>query len=184
MSMTGGNAVIVEPDQNEIETWQNVTKGRVVLWRLGALGQKRAEMIGAEKVFHITPRERRMNQEAAANSDLDVFLNGTLQPIRLIETAEDFEALISNPNLLGDDSQILRLFKANPDVFAARLAEIKNSTALERLLQLAQQDETGATVAQLRMVEARLNQVQPPINQVHPDAKPGETPQIRPVTPK
>lgn len=176
---------IIEPDQDEIETWQNVTKGRVVLQRLGALGQKRAEMIGAERTFHITPRERRMNQEAAANEDLDVFLNGTLQPIRLLEGSEDYAQLTANPNLLGDDQQIRRLFKAGPDVFATRLAEIKNVSALERLHVLAMQDETGATVAQLRMVEARIEQVQPAINSVHPETAGGpERPLIKPVTPK
>jgi hypothetical protein len=181
MSLQGANAII-EPDLDEIETWKNVTRGRVVLWRLGALGQKRSEMIGADKLFHITPRERRMNQEAAANEDLDVFLNGTLQPVRLIETSDDFKQLTANPNLLGDDEQVSRLFRAGPDVFAARLAEIKNPSALERLLQLANQDETGATVAQLRMIQARLDQVQPPINSVHMGGE--ERPAIKPVTPK
>lgn len=177
-------AQIVEPDADQIETWQNVTKGRVVLQRLGALGQKRPEMIGADKVFHITPVERRMNQEAAANEDLDVFLNGTLQPLHLLEDSEDYKTLTANPNLLGDDDQIRRLFKANNDVFAARLAEIKNPSALERLLVLAQQDETGATVAQLRMIEARNQQVTPKIDSIHPDAPDGERNAIKAVTPR
>lgn len=162
---------ITEPDADSLETWQNVTRGRVVLNRIGAMGAKRPDMIGAGKTFHITPLERRINQEAAANSDLDVFLNGTLQPVHLPgDNGEDYSKLIENPNLLGDDNQIKRLFKANDEVFAERLSEIKNASALERLKDLANQDETGARVSQLRMIEARITQVAPAIENIHPDA--------------
>lgn len=181
-------ARIVEPDADQLETWQNVTRGRVVLRRVGALGQVRHEMIGAGKTFHITPQERRMNQEVAANDDLDFFRNGVLQPINLADT-EDAEILKNNPNLLGDEAQIRRLFQASPDVFAERLAQIKNSTALERLLELAYQDETKATVSQARMVEARLAQVAPEVENVHSGvAGAGEQPRgdskIKAVTPR
>lgn len=179
---------IIEPDADSIETWQNVTRGRVVLNRLGELGQKRPDMIGAGKTFHITPRDRRINQEAAANPDLDVFLNGTLQPVHLpSDNGEDYSAITANPNLLGDDTQIKRLFKASDETFAERLAEIKNSTALERLKDLANQDETGARVAQLRMIEARLEQVAPEITNIHPETAGGDErdrTQIKAVTPR
>lgn len=108
-----------------------------------------------------------MNQEVAANEDLDWFLNGTLQPINLADT-EDADFLKDNPNLLGDEEQIRRLFKASADVFAERLAIIKNSTALERLKEIAYQDETGATLAQVRMIESRLDQISPEIENIHP----------------
>lgn len=162
-------AQIEEPDADQLETWQNATRGRVVLRRLGALGQVRYEMIGSGKTFHITPQERRMNQEVAANEDLDFFLNGTLQPINLADT-DDAEILKNNPNLLGDEEQIRRLFRASQDVFAERLATIKNASALERLKEIAYQDETAATLAQVRMIEARLEQVNPEIENVHPGA--------------
>jgi hypothetical protein len=158
---------IEEPDADQLETWQNVTRGRVVLRRHGALGQVRHDMIGPMKTFHITPQERRMNQEVAATEDQDWFLNGTLQPINLADT-DDAEFLTDNPNLLGDEDQIRRLFKASPDVFAERLATIKNATALERLKEIAYQDETGATITQVRMIEARLDQIAPAIENVHP----------------
>jgi hypothetical protein len=162
---------ITEPDADSIETWQNVTRGRVVINRIGAMGAKRPDMIGAGKTFHVTPLERRINQEAAANPDLDVFLNGTLQPVHLPQgNGEDYTAITENPNLLGDDKQVARLFKANDDVFAERLGEIKNASALERLKDLANQDATGARVSQLRMIEARITQVAPVIENIHPDA--------------
>lgn len=162
-------ARIEEPDAAQLETWLNVTKGRVVLRRVGSLGQIRQEMVGSGKTVHLTPQERRMNQEVAANEDLDFFLNGTLQPVNLQES-EDTAMFLDNPNLLGDDEQIRRLFKANIDVFAERLSIIKNSSALERLKDLAYQDETGATVAQARMIDARLAQVAPTIDNLHPDS--------------
>jgi hypothetical protein len=158
---------IEEPDADQLETWQNATRGRVVLRRVGALGQVRYDMIGAGKTFHITPQERRMNQEVAASEKQDFFLNGTLQPINLADT-EDASILLDNPNLLGDEDQIRRLFKASPDVFAERLATIDNETALERLKEIAYQDETNATLNQVRMIEARLEQVAPEVENVHP----------------
>lgn len=160
---------IEEPDIDQLETWQNATKGRVVLKRNGANGP-RAEMIGPNKLFHITPVERRINQEAAATEELDVFLNGTLQPVRIPEDTEDYQALTSNPNLLGDDEQIIRLFNAALDVFIERLSEIKQPAALERLRELSQIDETGATVAQARAIVARLAEVQPELSNIHPDS--------------
>lgn len=179
---------IIEPDADQLETWQNVTRGRVVLRRVGAMGQVRYDMIGGSKIFHITPQERRMNQEVAATEDLDFFLNGVLQPINLADT-DDADFLKDNPNLLGDEDQIKRLFKASPDVFAERLATIKNSSALERLKDLAYQDDTGATVAQARMVEARLAQVAPEVDNIHgtpgtsdSPARDGD-PKIKAVTP-
>ncbi len=179
--------VIEEPDADQLETWMNVTKGRVVLRRVGSLGQIRHEMVGGGKTVHITPQERRMNQEVAANEDLDFFLNGTLQPIHL-EEGEDTEALRNNPNLWGDDEQVRRLFKAGSDVFAERLSIIKNSSALERLKELAYQDETGATVAQARMIDARLAQVAPSVDMLHPEQSGADEVngdrRIRAVTPK
>lgn len=163
--------MIEEPDADQLETWRNVTKGRVVVRKVGALGQIRHEMIGPGKTFHLTPQERRMNQEVAANEDLDFFMNGILQPISLSDS-EDAEFLKNNPNLLGDDEQIRRLFKANDDTFAERLAEIKNASALERLKEIAYQDETRAALPQIRMIEARLSQVAPAIENVHPDTAP------------
>lgn len=187
--MPGKTLQIEEPDADQLETWQNATRGRVVLRRVGALGQVRYEMIGSGKTFHITPQERRMNQEICANEDLDFFLNGTLQPINLADT-DDAEILKNNPNLLGDDEQIRRLFKASADVFAERLASIKNATALERLKEISYQEETNATLNQVRMIEARLEQISPEIDNVHPgitetsqpDVRAGDRP-IKAVTP-
>lgn len=161
------DGTIIEPDSDQLETWKNATKGRIVVQKLGALGQRRAEMIGPGRVIHITPQERRMNQELAANKDLDDFLNGRLQPIKLDQSVEDFAELTSNPNLLGDDAQVARLFTASDDVFAERLSEIKNPASLERLLELANDDATGARVSQLKMIEARLAQVTPRVDSVH-----------------
>lgn len=183
--------MIEEPDADQLETWQNATRGRVVLRKMGALGNVRYDMIGPGKTFHITPQERRMNQEVAASEKQDFFLNGTLQPINLADT-EDAEILRDNPNLLGDEDQIRRLFRASTDVFAERLAGIQNETALERLKEIAYQDETEATLNQVRMIEARLEQVSPEMENIHPGvasseagaSTPGGDRPIKAVTPR
>lgn len=147
-------------DDADLETWKNATKGRVVIQRLSALGERRHEMIGGGKMFHLTPRERRVNQELAANRDLDVFLNGTLQPVRLVEEDADSQSLKGNPNHLAEDD-IKSLFRAHHKTFEARLSEITNSSALEHLLAVAKEEDTRATVKQLERIRARLTEVDP-----------------------
>lgn len=144
----------------DLETWKNSTKGRVVVQRLSALGERRHDMIGAGRMFHLTPRERRVNQELAANSDMDVFMNGTLQPVRLIEDDPDSQAVTGNPNHLNE-SEAEALFKTQYKVFATRLASISNPSALEYLLSLTQREEIHATVRQVERITARLSEVNP-----------------------
>ncbi len=166
----------------DLETWKNATPGRVVVQRLSALGDRRHDMVGAGRMFHLTPRERRVNQELAANSDLDVFMNGTLQPIRLIEDDPDSQAVAGNPNHLNE-SEAENLFKAQYKVFDARLTEITNPSALQYLLSLTQRDEIHATVRQVERITARLNEVNPGFEPVSADTN---VPEVvgRAVTPR
>lgn len=180
------NGQAITEDTGNLETWRNATRGRVVIKRVGPMGATRDDMIGAGKTFHLTPQDRRLNQQMAAEEELDVFTNGTLVPVEIDESSEDYRELVENPNLLND-AQIAKLFKANDDVFAERISEIKNATTLERLHDLASQDETGARVSQLKMLDARLRQVQPTADEIRQvaDRAParGEAP-IKAVTPK
>lgn len=144
-----------------LEAWQNATKGRVVVRKYGVGGDIRQEMVGPNRVIQLSPQERRLNQELAWSEEADAFLNGTLQPVRLVEGDEDAEALASHPNHLSDTAA-KKMFSQSLDKFAARLEEITNPAAMERLLGLAEDPTTGASFHQHKMVEERLTKLLAP----------------------
>lgn len=149
-----------------LEAWQNATKGRVVVHKYGVSGDRRTELVGPARIIQLTPKERRLNQELAWSEEADVFLNGTLQPVRLVEGDEDAAKLASHPNHLSD-SDAKKLFKSNLDKFAERLGEITNPAAVERLLQLAEDPTIGASFHQHKMVEDRLTKLLAPTQIEH-----------------
>lgn len=149
-----------------VETWKNPTEGRVWVNRLDHRGEpKRVEIIGAGRTFHVTPEERRLNQEMASSQDLDIFTNGTLTPIRLLGTDEaEAAAFAANPNLMteGDMRSLVGKPKRGAtDAFAERLSEIRNGATLQRLLALAREED--APLSRVEAIEARLREVSPAV---------------------
>lgn len=178
-------------DVLEYETWQNVTLGRAVVVKLDARGQKRHDLIGPGKTFHLTPTERRMNQELAASEEQDLFLNGVLQPVRLIETDEDYERLTKNPNHVSEED-VRTIFLLPLADFVGRLQQIGNPAGLERLKEIARSDEVQCTLRQFEAIEQRLAEVSPSIyDQGQPELTPsaaapnsGPPSGIKAVTPR
>lgn len=144
--------------EKELETWQNVGRGRAVLKQFNQRGELHDVMITGGKVFHLTPKERRINEEIAANEDLNMFRNGMLAPVKLIETEEDAKELAENPNVMGE-TEMRSLFKAHHKTFEKRVGEIKNPVVLGRLRDLA--SEENATLKQVELIDARINEVHP-----------------------
>lgn len=144
-----------EPD---LELWRNVSAGRVVLKRFNQRGELTDVMVGGGKTFDLSPKERRINQEMAATEGLDVFSNGMLSPVRLIESEEDTAAIVSNPNLMAE-SEMAEIFSVHHKTFEKRLSEISNPVTLSRLLEVA--GEVDAGVSKVNAVQARLHEVAP-----------------------
>lgn len=152
---------VIEDDSN-FETWRNSTRGRIVLKRLDRTGALVDEMIGGGKTFHITPGERRLNQEMVASEDMDAFQNGFLTPVRLIETSEDTAVLKANPNLITE-SDMAELFKQRAVAkFSESISGVSNSIVLERMLEIANSDEVNASVKQVEALKQRLAAIQGP----------------------
>jgi len=104
----------------------------------------------------ITVEERKLNQDRAASTEKDFFMNGALTPIRLVDTAEDYHEISSNPNLLSEDD-MLDLFKLKGPAFRARLADVTNVIALRRMLDIAKSDDkTNVTMTQFKILESRI----------------------------
>lgn len=141
------------------ETWKNAGRGSVWLnvfdpAKPGAL--KHQQVRGGGTIV-ITTQERQVNQDRAANRDLDMFTNGTLTPVRLVDSAEDYEEIASNPNLLSEDD-MRDLFKLKTPSFKKRIGEITNSIAMARMLEMAKEEESelNISMAQYKAVETRL----------------------------
>lgn len=145
--------------EKEVEIWQNSTRGRIGVKKFDARGELRSELVRAGGKVTLTPQERQINQERAATADLDVFQNGFLTPVKLIDGTEEAREIASNPNLLGE-SDLRELFSVrNYKSFAKKIGEISNTMTLQRLLALADDEDLNATVKQVQVIEDRLDEV-------------------------
>lgn len=169
-------------ENKQFETWQNATRGLVVLKKYNQRGDLADEVVTSGRSIHISPNERRINQEMAANEDLDMFKNGTLAPLRIIDTEEDAKEIASNPNILSE-SEMKDLFAGHWKAFDARVAQIRNPQTLERMLEVS--SELDAKVRQVETIKERLAQVAPSKTTVIETAPGGGSPSAAPraVTP-
>src|SRR4051794_30037083 len=171
------------PLEPGLELWRNMVPGIVAINRSAEYGRKRVELIQGGRAFNITPQERRMNQNACARPELDVFTNGTLQPVTLLEDEPDTVALRQNPNVL-DDKDIERVFRLKGEAFAERLAQVSNSATLSRLSDLAREPRLNATIQQYEQIKARQRVVDSEVVDMGPSAPPAAERKPRAVTPK
>lgn len=142
------------------EVWQNMSKGRVSVLKFDRNGDTRHELIRGGQKFNITTEERLLNMDRAANDELDVFKNGFLTPVRLLEDSDDYTEIAANPNLLGE-SELEAMFDLHWKQFQAKVEEISNVLTLERLLELAESDDINVTVKQHQTLKARLAELSP-----------------------
>lgn len=143
---------------DDVETWENVTAARHSLKRFSSKGDLMDELVGSNKTFHITTRERHLNQERAANDELDPFSNGMFSPVRLLDSTDDAEEIASNPNLMGE-SEMKDLIKGNVKTLEKRIKDVRNPVVIERLLAVA--NENDSTIGRIEVIKARLNELSP-----------------------
>lgn len=143
------------------EIWESAIKGDVFLKTYDNSGSVKDTRIAPGKKFEISTRERLLNQEIAASETLDMFQNGTLRPV-VIESAVDYEEIKSNPNLISE-GDMADIFALRGKAFDVRIAEISNTYALQRMLELVEEEAVNASMAQVRKVEARVHELSPRI---------------------
>lgn len=149
---------------SEHEEWQSNIEGVIWVNKLDRRGEVTHEQVKPGGVVRLLPEERRMNQEQAAEQDLDVFTNGHLIPVRLVETADDFDRLKGNPNhMTAADMSVL---VSNPKALKAKVAEVDNAATLRRLLDVANGPDSDAKVKDVRIIEERL------VSVLHPEGDP------------
>ncbi len=160
---------------DELETWKNATRGSIVLKRFSESGHLIEVMLHGGRQVQLTPRERRINAEAAASTKLNPFANGRMQPVRLIETEADTAEIAANPNIMGETA-IVDMFKERElRKFVAKVEGVDNTLLLGRMLEVAKSDAVNASVKQLAAIENRitaLQEAEAPVDEVASSARP------------
>lgn len=140
----------------EIETWKNVSLGKRGIVRVDPYGKTVHELISPGKNVQLSRDDRLHYQRSVATDSLDIFQNGALVPVVLVNE-EDKTTMASNPNLLSED-ELVGLFKLQWKKFESEIAKISNIYALERLVEVAKSSDE-VTVKKLNVVEDRYQEI-------------------------
>lgn len=144
----------VESSDTRHEGWRNGGAGLISVQRYDARGELKSEEVPAGRILNITPAERRMNEEMAVSDELNLFKNGMLTPVRLIESDEDFESIKSNKNLMSEED-MREVLKAKRN-FKSTIAEVSNVGTLRRIAEIAKEDGSDVTLNQMKLLEERI----------------------------
>lgn len=175
------------PVDSGVEVWRNCTPGMTFITKLGEYGKRETELIYGDRTFSITPAERRINQHSYASTDLDLFENGTFQPVSLIDGEPDTARLLENPNTLTDED-IEKVLAMRGEIFVQRINDISSEAVLARVLEMAREPRYEVTLAQYEALKLRQMDlkgdldVAPPPSSPVPDPNTGTLP--RAVTPR
>jgi hypothetical protein len=140
----------------DVEQWQSTVLGDTYVKRLDAFGNVSSQRVTAKKIFSVTPLERRLHQQGCVSADLDPYLNGRLQPVKLIDSEPDTAVLQAMPNALSETA-MKALFHSQLPTFTTKVQAITNTATLERLKEVAQ--SIDAKFSQVAVIDARLDVV-------------------------
>ena len=147
------------------ETWENIGKGDVFVLTFDHTGRLKSVPVRSGGKVTMSIEERQLNQERAFSSDVDMFSNGRLSPIRLVDTADDYEKIANNPNHISE-SDMNDILKLKGKAFSERINEITNAVALERMFELASDETANVSMTQFRSLEKRLAEVRGDVAEV------------------
>lgn len=146
----------------EYEVWENQSAGIVYVHVTDPINPnlRPDRMIPPGGRVSITTRDRRINQQQIVDRAFDMFINGLLTPVQLVETASDFEEIKSQPNVKSE-SELKELFDLTAAKFKTELQGLTNTRILQRMHDMAEQDEVKATHSQVKAIEARIDELAP-----------------------
>jgi hypothetical protein len=144
----------------EFETWVNSLQGIIVVKKFGETGRLVDHLVYGGRKIELTPKERRLNSERANSTEQDFFANGSLQPVKLIESEADHATLVDNPNVIGD-TQMREMFGVQWKAFEKRIGEIDSPLVVRRLIAIAEEPGTNASVRELETLKARMAELSP-----------------------
>lgn len=147
--------VVTDVDSHEL--WKSAIPGTIYVKRFDRKGELIDEMVGPGKTIHLTPNERRLNQEMVAEIQYDVFTNGFMIPVRLIanDTEDTTDAFQVNANHLSEDDmkELLEDRRATKKLSDA-LDAVTNPMTLQRMIAVA--GDIDASVKQVEAIKARI----------------------------
>lgn len=143
----------------EPERWKNRTVGTAFVLKYDRYHNIGSEIVGPGREVTLSKEEREINQERAASSDLDIFANGIMIPMKIIDP-DDQKAFAENPHLLSD-SELPELLKLSRKAFEVRLKAMTNLYPLLRLKEMTQQEDTKVTVGVVQALDERIKQLTP-----------------------
>lgn len=130
----------------EQETWQNAGGSRVKVYKLADNGEQVPVILKSGQRVTLTPKERQMNQDMAISKEVDFFKNGSLNPVRLVDTAEDYAEIASNPNHLADED-IRKYLNGKVADLRELLERTTNSVTIARIYEMSQEVDVSAAKA-------------------------------------
>lgn len=144
------------PADDQREVWRNDGPGTCTVNQIDPRGNLKSVSLTPGKTVGLTTEERRYNQGMVVNEGQDLFTNGWLRPIKLIEGSSDYEQLMANPNVLSDDD-LLDLFDLNASDFTEKISGLTNVGTLEHLRELA--EVADARASQTKAISNRIDLV-------------------------
>lgn len=119
----------------ELEVWKNVAKGMRWYTRFNAQGLEADHRVLGGRTFTITPFERQINQEKAANAELDHFRNGTFVLVRASEGTNKDEILSPAAKSASELEEMAQRILADPEDLEKILEELSSPVSIDRLLE-------------------------------------------------
>jgi len=144
-------------EEPELEIWKSNADGKIVLQRFSVQGGVIHQTIHGHGKVQLTSRERRMNEESAYDDSQNVFKNGMLSPIQIVD-AETQQAISENPNLLTEED-MRALVKKSPKIFADKLSEITNIILVNKILEIAKEEDVS--IKRVEVIQARVEELSP-----------------------
>lgn len=146
----------------EREVWSNLNAGDVYIDLNDPYtpNVRRSHRIGPGDQVSITVEERRFNQSRVPKKEQDLFTNGTLTPVQLIDSAVDFEEIALSPNVKSE-TDLKEMFGLAITKFKQELKEIDNVRLLERLVEISEDESLNVSLPQSKAIAARLEEVRP-----------------------
>ena len=142
---------------DNFERWVNVSKGTKWVRKTNRRGEVETETVAPKMAFLVDPEDRiYLNSRKASSADLDLFSNGTFEPIRLVETAEDLDQVKTNPNLMTE-REMKAAIDSDSGEFRDMIASINGITPLLRMLELAK--EKDVAMSKIDAIKGRVLEV-------------------------
>lgn len=164
-----GDTIIVsqDPTKTFLEQWKHTGRGKLIIRRIGQFGAQHSSRVQGGQTFHVTPQERRLNQQMVTRPEYDPFTNGMCEAIVLDPTDPDYETLTSNPNVIREED-ITRVFRLKGERFAERLGRISSANTIRHLIDLAEAPDSEVTVPQYKRLQNRLAELDVELQHISP----------------